>query len=242
MIHTDSIKHHTYVSTFCKKLLPVFLLSAVIALSLPGAGGSAMAQDAQVQDSGGTMHVQGDQGTSNPATPASQQQGQVSGQAQQPHETGDLQGVQGGEITYFDSSTIPESVPIPDADWVFEVPIDVSDLPAEVTQLGIVCQTFDFEHGRKIRGGDAKKRLDLQRGSYHDTVMIGVNKNYPSGHNVREPNEYECYMYLIGPDNRWVIPDSDPVSPVWRRADPSRPFRWKTGRQSIPEEARIGRE
>ncbi|MCF6266452.1 MAG: hypothetical protein L3J57_07900 [Desulfuromusa sp.] len=191
-------------------------------------------QSAQVSDSGSGVQITGDVGSGSTASPALQEQGQVYGQAQQqPRQVADLQE---DEITYFDPSTIPDSTPIPDTDWVFEVPINVSTLPAEVNKLGVVCEVFSFSHpsGFKSEYGKAKRRLDLTAGSYHDSILIGVDRsvNYLRDRSL----EYECYMYLIGPGNRWKAPSSDPNStPYWRRADPDRLLRWKTDRQTLPE-------
>ncbi len=157
MKKTAIVNSQKYLSVFRKKILPVFLVSMAMILLCLGPGRPAMAQD-----TGDTVHVQGDQGSASPATPVSQQQGQVAGQAQQqPHQAADLQE---DEITYFDPSTIPDTVPIPDADWVFEVPINVSDIQPEVTQLGIVCEVFRFvsppyQDPHKIHYGKAKKSL-----------------------------------------------------------------------------------
>ncbi|MCF8111665.1 MAG: hypothetical protein K9J85_09280 [Desulfobacteraceae bacterium] len=222
-----------------------FLLYGLIVILLvnyaPGAfGESALAEE--LQSSGWTVQQQGGSAT---AQPAGQVQHAPAGQIQQqPEQLGDIQEE---EPTYFDPDSIPDSVPVPDANWVFEVPIDVKNLPDNVQRLGITCRVFKFKsitlphEAQRITFGYAKKRVPLVNGAYKGNVIVGVKYDEELAHwgehtpSPHKAEEYECKMYLIGPNNHWERPKNSQASPFWRQADPNQPFRWKTGRNNLPQ-------
>ena len=226
-----------------KKSLASISMSTLGIILVIVTGNHAVAQNMQIQNSSGDVQLQEEQGT-----------GQLSqqpdaGVQQQPQELGDLEE---DEVTYFDPETVPDSVPIPDAHWVFEVPVNVQNISSEVQRLGIAClvATYGAILGSPTRTecGYVKKRVDLVDGSYQGNVVIGMNflqddnegiEGYPSGEmdTTGYCEDYECKMYLIGPapDYRWKIPVQGEVYPVWRWAAPDQPFRWATGRQRAYE-------
>lgn len=244
------MKPRTGNSKACPGHFLAFLLYGLIIIllvnyALGAFGKSAMAEE--LQSSGWTIRQQGASGTAQPADQAQQAPaGQIQ---QQPEQLGDIQEE---EPTYFDLNSIPDSLPIPDANWVFEVPIDVKNLPDNVQRLGITCRVFKFKsitlphEAQRITFGYAKKRVQLVNGSYKGNVIIGVkydeelaqhgvwtdNAKIPPPHKAEE---YECKMYLIGPNNHWEKPKNFQASPFWRQADPNQPFRWKTGRMDLPQ-------
>lgn len=159
--------------------------------------------------------------------------------------TAELGDIQNEELEAFDVSTIPESVPIPDANWVFEVPVDVKNIPPEITKIVIQAIVFKFmKDGERVDFGKAQKRLDLLDGAFSGNVMIGVEysedmvrwakKKYTGEFFPPDAEKYECWMYLIGPDNSWKEPSLKQVIPSWRMASPNNPFRWKTEPQPLP--------
>ena len=217
-------------------------------------GSTSLAQNIQAQDSpiGGNVQVSDNPGYQ-PAG-AAQQPGQYQNAGDQPIDIADIEGDDSEELTAFDPSTIPDAAPTPEADWLFEVPIDVEGISEQVQQLGIKCEVFRFErHGgyySKNVFGDGKKKIDLQNGAYHGNVLIGINQStreetnragvtryIPLGHLAEK---YTCWMYLVGPDNNWHVPKKKrSVSPAFRRMSRERPFRWETGPVSIPPDARL---
>ncbi len=205
-------------------------LTLCILLMIPW---SAKAIDVQVQDGQGAINVQ-------------EQGGQV---AEEPQELWDLPGITNEDITLFDPDSIPDSMPLPDSTWVFQVPIEVSDLPAEVQRIGIMCNVFETVHASSgwvaINScGQAKARIDVVNGAVSQTVIIGVqgawDRTVSSGYAAPwEAEKWECKMYLIGPDNHWNIPSTDVVNPQWRRADPGEAFQWHAGPHPLPDEAKV---
>jgi len=221
-----------------KSLATIFM--SILCMMFIDTANHAVAQNLQIQNSGGNAQLEEGLGA-----------GQVSqqpdaGVQQQPQELGDFEE---GEVIYFDPETLPDSVPIPDAQWVFEVPVNVQNISSEVQRLGITClvATYGAIYGSPTRTecGYVKKRIDLVDGSYQGNVVIGMN--YEQDDNEGSEGylidttgyceEYECKMYLIGPapDHRWKVPVQGEVYPVWRWANPDRPFRWATGRQRTYE-------
>lgn len=206
---------------------------------IPGAS-AIKARAADLQNSGWTVE---EQGGSEPAQPASQAQPVTAGQAQgQPEQLGD---VQEQEPTFFDPDSIPDSEPIPNADWVFEIPVKVENIPNQVERLGFTCRVFKWAYGiegcGRITFGYAKKRVPLVDNAYDGTVVVGVNYDVETdyGEECREfgienAELYECKMYLIGPDNSWKYPGLKDLTPEWRLADQDKPFQWKTGRHALP--------
>lgn len=166
----------------------------------------------------------------------------------------DLQSLEPEEITFIDVSNIPDSVPIPEGDWVFEVPLDLRELPPEVERVGVLCRVFHFvtqtrAGGRQVTitraSGRAKHRVDVADGSVQETVFLGIKGLWDSctdGHNCPwNAKKWECEMYLIGEDHHWNKPTKKVRHPYWRRADPEEPFRWHTGAKSLPAEARFAK-
>ncbi|MCF8028908.1 MAG: hypothetical protein K9K81_11130 [Desulfobacteraceae bacterium] len=208
---------------------------------------SVMVFAEELQNPDTNLQVQGETETSEPV---SQHQSGTTGQMQQQPE--ELADIQQEEPTFFDPETVPDSVPIPEANWVFEVPLDVKNLPEAVQMLGITCRVFKFKsitlpgEAQRITFGYAKKRVQLTDGEYAGNVIIGVSYDPDlaaygawGDDNARTPGpekaeEYECKMYLIGPDSNWEKPKQSQVSPPWRHADPDQAFRWKTGRNQLP--------
>ncbi len=207
------------LSFFC-----VQLISIVVSLCMMN---SALAQDIQV----------GEGAASRPAV-QSQSQSQVNQTTQMAQ---DLSGIQEKEMTVFDPDTVPDAPESEQGQWVFSVPVQVSNLADEVQRIGVVCQTFHYvfksegwlgapDKTKKDIIGTAKKRIDLINGNFSGDVSISVNPK--EGKNPSDAEEYECFMYLIDQDNNWKEPCMDCVS--WRQPDPYLPFTWKTGKRDLP--------
>lgn len=206
----------------------VFMLSLLV-LPLWSTQSHVMAaeQDVQVSESDNTQAY--DQ--------MEAQSGQITEQPQDLADASELE----QNLEAFDPSTIPESAPIPDAEYVFEVPVDVKDLSSEVKGLGLHCEIFSWEHhdswdpdddrSTKWTWGDARLRLDLVDGSYNGNASIGVNKMQGA---ARKPDKYEIKIYLIGPDNSWEIPNPSRTDNHWSAVDPDEPFKWKIGPHNLP--------
>lgn len=205
------------------------------------------AQDIQAQDNpiGGNVQVGGDVGYQ-PAA-AGQQAGQYQNAGDQPVDVADIDGDDSDELTAFDPSTIPDAAPTPDADWLFEVPIDVEGISQEVQQLGVVCEVFEFwvdpydpTHTGKTTYGKNKKKIDLEHGAYHGNVLIGINFNGRPNREPHQAEKYTCWVYIVGSDSHWYVPKKKRnVTPEFRRMSKKRPFRWQTGPVSIPPDARL---
>jgi hypothetical protein len=237
MNYSFKVNNQRHVFRLNKSLASIFI--SILCMMLIVTANHAVAQNLQIQNSDGGVQLEVGQGA-----------GQVSqqpdaGVQQQPQELGDIEE---DEVTYFDPETVPDSVPIPVAQWVFEVPVNVQNISSEVQRLGITCllATYGAVYGVATRTecGYVKKRVDLVDGSYQGNVVIGMNhgqddnegeEGYLSGEvdTTGYCDEYECKMYLIGPapDHRWKIPVQGEVYPVWRWAAHDHPFRWATGRQ-----------
>lgn len=195
-----------------------------------------------------------------------QVQGGAEANAQAEQEAVDLHGEQGAqanqeaqelmdielpedEMFFFDPESIPDSVPLPRTTWVFQVPIDVTDLPAEVERIGVYCQVFSTSvdpigQASASSCGEGKKRVDVVNGAVSETVTIGIEGDWARRmyRTYAAPwlgDKWECKMYLIGPDHRWKIPSTDVVHPAWRQADPDEQFRWHAGPHPLPAEARV---
>ncbi len=213
---------------------PLVIGSMVMVMILfPYLATTSQAIQAQGQQAGGNVQV----GESPPVQPA-EQGGQPQHAGDQPVDVADIEE---DEMTAFDPSTIPDAAPTPEADWLFEVPIDVEGISAEVQQIGIKCEVFLFgSRGQKITHGDAKRKIDLENGAYHGNVLIGVMM-YPGASVVAHlSDKYTCWTYLVGPSNNWHVPkQKQTVSPGFRRMSKERPFRWQTGAVSIPPDARF---
>jgi len=208
------------------KACTIVLLSGIAFLVLAGwilGGYAGTAWAAELQGSGWT--VQG-QGGSQTAQPASQNQPVTAGQAQ--GQTEQLGDIQEEEPTFFDPESIPDSVPIPMADWVFEVPVDVKNLPDEVQKMMVVCKVYGLYHGKWPKIGENGKILPIIDGSCNKDVLIGVQYQHKDDMPPNPPkrSEYRCIMYLRGPgpDNTWAFPSDAKVSPLWRQADPEKSF------------------
>lgn len=205
------------------------LLNGLVILMLAGCIlgwliGPAWAAD--LQGTGWTVQGQGDSET---AQPASQTQPMTEGEAQgQPEQLGDIQEE---EPTFLDPESIPDSVPVPMADWVFEVPVDVKNLPDEVQKIMVICRVFVFNDGRNHKIGENGKIVQISDGSCQKNVLIGLDYQRPDGFSADwlpgNNLSYGCLMYLRGPgpDYRWAVPWDEKVTPPWRRADPDQPFR-----------------
>jgi len=216
---------------FSKSLL--FVLSALVfsCLALSGFSGTACAEE--LLNSG--WAVQGGTGSAGPR-PA----GQAQGHSEQ------LGDVQEEEPTFFDPEGVADSVP--EGDWVFEIPVQVSGISPEVEKLGLVCEVFTGDlmveeiYGEnnwrnKVVYGRAKKRIDLHEGSFQGTVLVGVNKTGQ----YWKATHYTCWLYVIGPDNRWYVPTVEPKNPPFRRMHSGHPFQWETQGVSLPQWARFAR-
>jgi len=203
---------------------------------------------------GGNVNVQAEDGggLAQGAEPANQAY-------EQPQDLADIPDAE--DMTFFDPETIPDSVFPADADWAFNIPVSVSNLPPQVEKLGITCETLywrdhdEMRNGRwrgdgrendRIDCGYAKTRIDIENGAYSGNVILGVQMTPGAANNISHrfwlAREYECKMYLIGDmpgdNNSWEIPQTSPISPFWLRADANEPFRWWTGRQPIPDAAK----
>jgi len=106
-------------------------------------GESALAEE--LQSSGWTVQQQGDSGTAQPAGQA--KQAPAVKIQQQPEQLGDIQEE---EPNFLDPESIPDSVPVPMADWVFEVPVDVKNLPGEVRDLMVFCWVMEDNKNSKV--------------------------------------------------------------------------------------------
>jgi len=224
------------------KSCTIVLLSGIAFLVLAGwilGGHAGTAWAADLQGSGWT--VQG-QGGSQTAQQADQNQPVTAGQAQgQPEQLGDVQEEQ---PTFLDPDSIPDSVP--EGDWVFEVPVQVSDISPDVEKLGLVCEVFTGEERNeeiygennwenKVVYGRAKKRIALQSGSFQGTALIGVNRTGK----YWKATHYTCWLYLIGPDNSWHVPTVRPRNPQFRRMHSGHAFQWETQGVPLPKWARF---
>ena len=140
------------------------------------------------------------------------------------------------ELEAFDPSTVPESVPIPEADWIFEVPISVKNIPANIQKLGV--QVFVYRvgglNGYPIRFGISSTKVQLTNGAFDGNVIVGVSYDEELVIETREPNKgtlppekatkYNVNIFLVGPDNSWMRPSLKQVTPAYRIADASQPF------------------
>ncbi|MDM8538048.1 hypothetical protein QUF70_14930 [Desulfobacterales bacterium HSG17] len=223
-----------WMSVRFSQLFKTAILLTVIAVLLLGTGNQVVAQSPQVN-------------TSSSTTPYDQMQSQGAQANQQPQELADTIEYE-QDLEVFDPSTIPESVPIPDADWVFEVPVDVKNLSDQVKEIVIRARVLTFVSGDRVTFGLAKKYVQLVDGAYKGNVMVGVkydastarhNASYnPFGNNdpwsPDSAKEYECKIYLIGPNNKWENPTKSQVTKRWRMINPDKPFKWRTGRTNLP--------
>ena len=146
-----------------------------------------------------------------------------------------------GELSALDPSTIPESSP--DADWLFEVPIEVSQMSEEVQGLNVFCVMG--ENPVNLNAGRSKaqafytfenpsyagKEVPLENGSFHGSVTIGIN--------AQTGDKYMCRVLLIGPNGgkHWPEKAPDEVSSEsdWWMANPNKPFKVETGVKSLPK-------
>jgi hypothetical protein len=200
---------------------------------LGGYAGTALAAD--LQGSGWTVQ---DQGGAETAQPAGQAQGQ-------PEQLGD---VQEEEPTFFDPGSMPDTVPLSDADWIFEVPINVAGISEEVDQIGIVCKIYKTEVKDtgsvwQLLRGKGKKKIDLESGSYQGNVVFGVqSKLSPEVHDPPDDaNRYTCWLYIVGPDGHWYSPTKKQISdtdPAFIQMNKDKPFRCDTGLKDLPKNAR----
>lgn len=139
--------------------------------------------------------------------------------------------LQGGEdeLSAFDPSTIPDSSP--DGDWIFEVPIKAEQMSDQVRGLLVTCyvgQMVTDEDGTHLEpSGSAKKEIRLTNGSYQGNVNIGVN--------AQTGDKYLCTVLLVGPDGRAEIFRTGGPTNDWRRIDPEKPHKWRTGFVDLPK-------
>lgn len=140
------------------------------------------------------------------------------------------------ELEAFDISTIPESVPMPEADWLFEVPVDVKNIPANVQNIGIKTIVHRWKSNVKkgtIDFGISQTKVKLVNGAYKGNVLMGVSYDEElvkrtSGREESIPPSgargYVCILYVIGSDNSWIRTSKEQTSPAWGMADANQPF------------------
>lgn len=181
---------------------------------------AAYGQDIQAQNQpvGGNVQV-GDNAGNVPVEEAQNNAGyQQAGQQQM-----DVQGDGVQELT----ETIPPAVAIPDADWIFEVPVDVQGLSPEVKRIQIYASVSKVGEGIF---GFAHKKLELRDGAYQGDVLIGVRKKPEySYQEASVADRYRIYIRLC-PDpecqeNRWPTIRQNEL-PAYIRMNPDRPFRY----------------
>ena len=141
------------------------------------------------------------------------------------------------ELMAFDPSTVPESVPLSDADWVFSVPVDIKNMPAEVKGIYVYCYVFSiknrgakppFGHEDVHFYGRAEKTVPLTGGAYQGNVIIGVN--------AEKGGKYTCGISLIGPDGGQYSPTTAlDATPRWRIVSSDAPFKRGTGAVNLPD-------
>jgi hypothetical protein len=199
------------------------ILLAVIAVLLLGAKNQAVAQSPQIN-------------TSSSTTPYDQMQSQGAQVNQQPQELADTTDYE-QNLEVFDPSTIPESVA--NADWIFQVPVNVKNISNVVKEICIICRTLTKSNKkREIKVfGASKKNIQLVNGGFHGDVIIGVNQRDDAKKYTPQANKYDCIMWLVDPDD----PDGKLSKPVpsrndnhWSAMNIDKPFKWKTGIKRLP--------
>lgn len=236
------MKSKKWRSNHCRDTSTPSLLSVLFILVLAACLVGWFAGTTRAADLQGTGWTVQGQGGSETAQPAGQTQPVTAGQAQD--QTEQLGDVEEKQPSFLDPDSIPESAP--EGDWVFEVPVQVSDISPEVEKLGLVCEVFTGDqymeeiHGEnnwknKVVYGRAKKRIDLQNGNFQGTILIGVNRTGK----YWKATHYTCWLYLIGPDNNWHVPTIKPRNPQFRRMHSGHAFQWETQGVPLPQWARF---
>jgi hypothetical protein len=261
MFRTEAVRQSERGSGARKAtLLLISLLIILSAISISGAqqvtskgtAGIISSPDAREQGARSALPTAG-QNSAITQTPQGTSGTAATTDTAEAHDLGDIDVADTGasDVTYFDPGTIPDSPDIPDADWVFEVPVSVSNISSEVQRLGCTCEVFkgillsSTIHGEnnwenKTSFGKNKIRIDLQDGAFQGTVYVGVEKKG----NYWEATHYTCWLYLIGPgpDHRWLVPTTNgPVTPEYIQMHSGHPFRPETYGQELPAWAKLAR-
>jgi len=130
----------------------------------------------------------------------------------------------------------PEGDPgMPDADFVFEVPVDVKNIFDVVTAVRVRCVVEDeFNHvggtfDREARARGARDVL-LVNGAYQGTVLVGADYTEDAlSRGLLDVDRYVCDFSLIGPEGVVSAPLTNPEweGLYWRRPDYQEPLTWR---------------
>lgn len=212
-----------------------FFLSLIIMILSFGLSSFSAAQSVQATNPNAGIQTTGGAAT----TTVSQQQttdAQIQDQAQ---DLGNIENLSGG-MTSFDPSTIPESVEFPEADFVFEVPVNVWNLDDELNEIYICCQLLTSDERTNL--GLAINSAELIDGAFQGNVLVGVYFDPPENperYSIDQAKKYVCFLRVGNTDQDGDLywPTTEPAHPIFRRMNPDKRFKYRTDFCSIPEEA-----
>lgn len=141
----------------------------------------------------------------------------------------------------FDPSAIYNSVDIQEADWAFEIPLSVNDIPSIVKYISVATVVNGSLHsGRTYQLGRTVTKIKLVNGAFNGKILVGINYDRErlekkfKGHDLpteQNASSYGVYLTLVDPndDDNLIIPTIEFNIPTWRMASPDEPFNWITG-------------
>jgi hypothetical protein len=159
-----------------------------------------------------------------------------------PHQLGDIQLKDLEELgVYKDPSSVTNSVPMEEANWIFEVPVNVKNIASAIKHLVVLVhvQYDDNITGYRLSLGRAKTVINLVNGAYEGNVIVGVPYDEglielgggdPDNYEPNLAKIYACYLMIQDPDtgDLWNAATVQ-CSPVYRMADPDEPFHIQSG-------------
>ena len=131
--------------------------------------------------------------------------------------------------------TIPPSAALPDADWVFEIPVDVQGISQEARFIYIYSVVYMSELNEESglhtprSLGSSRKTVELENGAYQGDVLVGVNKRRTVTDAEAGQVAYANIKLYLCTDidcSTFCLPSTDPNKfPAFCRMNPDRPFR-----------------
>ena len=192
------------------------------------AGQVAYGQNYQAQDQpvGGNIQVGGNAGN----VPVEEGQNNAGYQQAGQQQMGDQNSGDQG-LSAFDSSSVPPAGPLPEADWILEIPIDVQGISEQIQKIRVMCQIYttsetDDGHVRyETLCGATYRDFYPENGAYQRRELIGIAKSDDVDYNeASQADIYACAIRLCENDDCFY-PSQDPGSvPVFTRMNPDRPF------------------
>ncbi|MGD2118057.1 MAG: hypothetical protein PVG66_06850 [Chromatiales bacterium] len=105
--------------------------------------------------------------------------------------------------------------PVLAADFVFNVPLQLEQIPKGIPQAKVICEVFSYSDNRQpIASGYTIHTIHSQFGRLDKNVVVRVNYHAMQRH--RKPHQYHCRLQLLLPWTQpsWQTPSVDAELPI----------------------------